>query len=369
MEHKMPSIRDVATRANVSTATVSNVLNGKKPVSEELVARVRQAAEELGYTANRAASQLRSGKTNVVGVLVPDLSDPFFTSIITKLEELAWLGGYEIVVANSNDSPEVERGRLNALLEWRPAGMVVVPCKDVLPEVLMREKDTVPFVIADRAGDSDAVDNVQVDNVEAGRIAAKYLAEIGHRDLVLASSDMNLVAIRQRCLGAVEAMKAAGGRARIVELGADPERGAEALTRWLERNDPPTALFAVTDVMTLAALTCLARRKTDIPDQISVIGFDDFPWMSARRTALTAVGQPVSEYAQAIWACLSGRMNGDKQPQKKVVLNCTLEIRDSAKAIPVVRLPEDKTQKEGYEDDGSDPVMRSVVRRRPDALH
>ncbi len=367
MDKKAPSIRDVAARASVSTATVSNVFSGNKAVSEEVAARVRRVAEELGYKANRAASQLRSGKSNVVGVLVPDLSDPFFTSIITKLEELAWLGGYEIVVANSNDSPEVEKGRLNALLQWLPAGMIVVPCKDVLPEGLLREKDSVPFVVVDRAGDSNVVDTVQIDNEDAGRIATKYLAEIGHRDIVLAASDMNLIAIRQRCRGAIDAMAGAGGRTRIVELGADPGAAGEVLIRWLERNDPPTAVFAITDMMTLAALACFAKRKTDIPDQMSVIGFDDFPWMSARRTALTAVRQPVNGYAEAIWGRLSARIDGDTQPKTNVVLNCTLEIRDSARPVKARALPSEE-QDDADQGEG-DPVLRNVVRRRPDALH
>lgn len=342
MRRKTASIKDVAARAGVSTATVSNVLRGSKPVSEELALRVRDVAKELGYQVNRAASQLRSGRTRVVGVLVPDLSDPFFTSIVTGLEAKARLDGYEILIANSADDIEIEASRLDALLAWRPAGMIVIPCTDRMPTRLIEEKDQVAFVVADRVADTSVVDTVIIDNEDAGFIAGKYLGEIGHRHVLLVASDLGLAAIRQRCAGAEAAIAGVGGEVRTLEVGPQPNKGTETMVRWFERNPLPTAIVAMTNMTALATLRCLARRRTHIPGQVSMVGFDDYPWMSARRTSLTAVRQPIDDMAKAIWQRLSERMGGDRSPPQTTVLNCTLEIRDSTEWVNPVAPLEDK---------------------------
>lgn len=323
------SIKKVAELAGVSTATVSNVYSGKKPVNENLAKRVRDAGNKLGYKVNRIASQLRSGKNNIIGVLVPDLSDPFFTSIITKLEELAQSSGYEIIVANSNDNEKTEQGRLDALLSWQPAGLVIIPCTDIIPSQLRGEFSVPPFVVVDRVSDMNVSDTVVIDNREAGAIAANHLVELGHRNLLLAASNLNIYPIRERCAGAQETATRCGTTANIVELGSKPFRGADILSSWLDCDNSPTAIIATNGMTTLAILACLARRKIDIPKQISVVGFDDYLWMSARQTALTAVSQPTSDIAHSAWECLSARMEGEKFARKKIVLSCTLIVRDS----------------------------------------
>jgi len=325
------SIKKVAELAGVSTATVSNVYSGKKPVNDDLAKRVRDAGNKLGYKVNRIASQLRSGKNNIVGVLVPDLSDPFFTAIITKLEELAQLSGYEIIVANSNDNKKTEQGRLDTLLSWQPAGLVIIPCTDEIPPQLRGTTGYVPpFVVADRVSDMNISDTVVIDNREAGAIAASHLASLGHRNLLLAASSLDIFPIRERCSGAQESAAKFGAIADIVELGSKPFKGADILSHWLNRGGRPTAIIATNGMTTLAILACLAGRKIDIPKQISVVGFDDYLWMSARQTALTAVSQPTSDIADSVWECLKARMDGEEFARKKIVLSCTLEVRDSA---------------------------------------
>ncbi len=324
------SIKKVAELAGVSTATVSNVYSGKKPVNKELAKRVRDAGNKIGYKVNRIASQLRSGKNNIIGVLVPDLTDPFFTSIITRLERLAQSGGCEILVASSNDDEETEQGRLDALLSWQPAGLIIIPCTDVIPEQLRGEFSVPPFVIVDRVSNMNVSDTVVVDNREAGAIAAAHLLERGHRNLLLAASNLGLYPIRERCTGAEEAASRFDGAAvNIVELGSKPRQGAEILSSWLDGDSSSTAIIATNSMTTLAILLCLAKRKMDIPEQISVVGFDDYLWMSARQTAITAVSQPGDDIAQAAWECLSARIDGNMAARKRIVLSCTLKERDS----------------------------------------
>lgn len=333
MAKRSPSIKDVADAAGVSTATVSNVFSGKKPVKPELAEHVRSIAAGLGYRVNRAASNLRSGDNRLVTVLVPDLSDPFFISLVTEVESRAEADGFDIIIANAKDDPETERRRVATLLSWHPAGVVIVPCSDTMPDQLEASRQTLPIVIADRGADAKGYDTVRIDNADAGAIAANHLLELGHSRILLAASDLRLQAIRERCRGASERVQAAGGKIETVEVGPDPSRGAETLMRWMERNPSPTAIVAVTDMTTLAVLKCLAERKSNVGEDISLVGFDDYPWMSARRTPITAVRQPVKGLADAIWSTLKKRLDGVTGPAEETLLHCGLRVRASTKRV------------------------------------
>lgn len=339
MTRKRSTIKDVATRAGVSIATVSNVFSGSKPVNAELRERVERAARDLSYQVDRAASQLRSGQTRVVGVLVPDLDDVFFTSLVSRLEVRAQEDGYDVIVASSRDDPALERSRLRTLLGWRPSGLVAVPCTDAVPEILAEEAHRLPIVLADRVVPEGAIaDTVTIDNREAGEIAARHLVALGHRDIVVAASHLAFAPIRERVRGADAFVRQAGARPpTVVELGSNGERGAEHFANWLDRNARPTAVLALTNVTTLAVLSALAARRIDVPEQVSIIGFDDYPWMSARKTALTAIRQPVDEMAAVIWERLLARIGGDDAAPRAVELNTTLQVRDSVRDLTARR--------------------------------
>lgn len=323
------SIKDVAAAAGVSTATVSNVFSGKKPVKDALAAKVRKAADQLGYHMNRAASTLRSGRNQIVAVMVPDLADPFFTSVIREIENLAKQDGFEIIVANSDNDTENERSRLDALLSWKPAGLVIIPSTDELPARLYDAKSDVALVLADRVKDMSLADSIKIDNAGAGAIAAKYLCELGHRHILIVASDDCIEPIRERVRGATEQVAAFGGTADIVAVGNRPEAGADILGHWMDRNARPTAMIGLTDMATLSVLTCVAERRLEVGSDISVVGFDDYPWMVARRTPITAIQQPVSQIALSIWQRLKLRMDGDTSDISAIELQCTLKIRDS----------------------------------------
>ena len=335
MTRKRSTIKDVATLAGVSIATVSNVLSGSKPVNRELRERVEHAARALSYHVDRAASQLRSGQTRVIGVLVPDLDDVFFTSLVSRLEVKAREDGYDVIVASSRDDAELETSRLRALLGWRPSGLVAVPCTDTIPQILADEARRLPMVLADRVvSDGALADTVTIDNAEAGEIAARHLVAMGHRDVVIAASHLSFAPIRERVRGADSfLLKANGQGATVVELGSNSERGAEVFAHWLDRNTRPTAVLGLTNVTTLAVLSALASRRIDIPEQVSIIGFDDYVWMSARKTALTAIRQPVDAMAGAIWERLLARIAGDDAAPMRIQLNTSLQVRDSVRRL------------------------------------
>lgn len=333
MAKRPVSIKQVADAAGVSTATVSNVFSGKKPVNDDLASRVRSVAKQLGYRVNRAASNLRSGQSRVVTVMVPDLSDPYFTSLVTEIEEQAQRDGYQIIVANTKDDVETERGRVSALLSWQPDGMIVVPTSDDIPEQLLTVKDEVPIVITDRGIETTDFDVIRVDNAAAGEMVASHLLEFGHRRILVVASDMQISGVRDRCNGALDRITAVGAESDLVEVGPVPDRAAAHLARWLVKNPMPTAIFAVTDMTTLATLTCLAELKAEVGHDVSVVGYDDYPWMVARRTPITAVRQPVEQIAEAAWSLLLRRMNGDTTEIEGAPLPCELRVRASSQSI------------------------------------
>jgi LacI family transcriptional regulator len=335
MSAKRITIKDVAARAGVSIATVSNVFSGSKPVNADLQERVQKAALELRYQVDRAASQLRSGQAKVVAVLVPDLDDVFFTSLVSQLEVMAQSDGYDIIVASSRDDTELEQSRLRTLLAWRPSGLIAIPCSDKLPAGLENEIGRLPMVFADRVPpEGSVVDTVAIDNHEAGEIAARHLLAMGHRDIMVAASSLAISPIRERVRGASTLIAAAHGfEPTVIELGSNAERGAGVFLHWLERHPCPTAVIALTNVTTLSTLSALARSRIDVPDPVSVVGFDDYPWMSARKTGLTAIRQPIAEIAATAWQRLRLRMSGDVSAPQGIVLQTSLQVRDSVRDI------------------------------------
>lgn len=357
MDHGRVTIRDVAARAGVSIATVSNVFSGNKPVNADLRARVLKAADELAYQVDRAASQLRSGRARVVGVLVPDLDDAFFTSLVSQLEVHAQSDGYDILVASSRDDLGLEQSRLRTLLAWRPSGLIVVPCSDAVPAALQGEVGRLPIVFADRVSPAGSVvDTVAIDNREAGEIAARHLLAKGHRDILVAASSLAISPIRERAHGVRDLILAMHGREpTVIELGSNADRGAATLLHWLERHAQPSAVIALTNITTLSTLSALAHMRIDVPDTVSVIGFDDYPWMSARKTGLTAIRQPITGIAELAWHRLRARMAADPAPPTHSVLQTSLQIRDSVRDLAM----------SAERSDSRDPALHPHLERPP----
>src|SRR5690606_16204233 len=179
------TIKDVARRAGVSAATVSNVLTGEKPVRDGSRERVLEAVAELDYQVNPAASYLRSGRSRIVGAVEPSLENPFFPTILATVEKLCQQDGYQLFVASSTEQIEVETTRINALMQWKPAGVIIIPCSSEFPARKQIEAARVPLVFADRAPDGAPADFVEIDNVADGGAAARHLVQLGHRQITV----------------------------------------------------------------------------------------------------------------------------------------------------------------------------------------
>jgi LacI family transcriptional regulator len=327
---RSPSIRTVAERAGVSTATVSNVLNGKA-VSPDFVARVKAAVEELGYVADPHASRLRSGRHALAAVVVPDLANPMFGAFVSRLESLARRDGYDLLVVSSANAPAEEAERLRAIRSWRPAGLIVIPCDGDLAARLPGGGNP-PIVVADRIPDAPRFDLVAVDNAQAAGQIAAHLKDQGFRSCLVVGTSLAISNVRERWDGAVAA---AGAMAmRLLEVGLDPIEVRRRLEVTLNARSRPAALFTLDHGTTLVAYQLLADLGLRVPEDVALASFDETEWMRLVEPPLTAVRQPVEAMAAAAWAQLLRRMKGDTAVPAALRLDCAVTLRGSTRHLP-----------------------------------
>ncbi len=328
------TIRDVAARAGVATATVSNVLTGRRRVAESLRQVVLEAVDALDYQPNHLAASLRLQRTRSIGVVVPDLTNPFFAGLVRHIEERAVHDGYQILLVDSNEEADRETARVRALLGRRIDGLVLVPTRD---EAAARRLygNAAPTVIIDRGLDVADVDSVGIDNFAASRLGCEHLLALGHRDIALLVTDERLSNIRDRIEGYRRALVEAGcgEQTRIVVGGPTIDGCRAAVERLLRTAPPPTAIFTATYVCTLGAVQAIRALDIPFPNQISVLGFDDFDWMTLLRPYISALRQPVEEMANAAWRLLVARCEGEAPSPSRIRLPCTLEVRESTRPL------------------------------------
>ena len=338
---RTPTIRDVALRAGVSVATASNVVNGNRPVGEASRRKVVEAIEALGYQVDRAASALRGSSTRLVGMVVPDITNVFFASLVHGVESLAERDGYDLLLVSTSEDPAIERRRVEALVARRTDGLIAVPAGDAsMASVRDGRARLPPTVLLDRGADSPGFDTVRADCEAGGYEAMRHLIGLGHRDIAVLAHSEHHQNIAQRIAGCRRALSEAGleGRERVVCGGHELESLRGAIEMELYRADRPTAIFALTNICALASIKASRGLGLDIPGDVSIVGFDDFDWMSALRPYLTTVAQPVDEFASVAWRLLMRRLSGDAPDDvERVELPCTLKVREST-GLPRSRL-------------------------------
>lgn len=331
----MPTIRDVAAMAGVSTATVSNVLSGSRYVGPERRDRVKTAIDALGYRPNGIAASLRSQRTRIIGIVVPDITNSFFGSVVKRIESLAAGSGYQIILVSSNEDPGLERERMHALLSRRVDGMIVIPVGDEFETQADLRAEGVDTVIVDRACQIADIDTISADNISAAREGTRHLIGLGHRDIAIVVSSAELGNIQDRIDGYREALAEAGLEARenVVTGGMTVESSRVAVAQCLRRPGRPTALFAATNIVALGAIHAIRDLGLDFPRQISLLGFDDFEWMTVLRPYISTIEQPTDRMAALAWSLLTDRLAGKRRDVTHARLPCVLHAREST--VPV----------------------------------
>ncbi|WP_020075320.1 LacI family DNA-binding transcriptional regulator [Cryocola sp. 340MFSha3.1] len=291
------SVKDVAALAQVSVGTVSNVLNRPEIVAPETVERVMSAMQKLSYVRNEAARQLRLGHSQALGLVTLSGGNPFFTDLATAAEDAAADAGYSVIVGNSNESTTRESGYLNLFEELRVRGVLLSPVGDPARRLRQLRDRGIAAVLVDRVSSDDSFSSVSVDDVAGGALAAAHLIRSGRTRLAFVGGPLQIRQVSDRLAGTrQEVEKHPGVSLEVVPVDAltvlEGRRAGEELVQR-SANRRPDAVFAANDLIAVGLLQGLfINGRIRIPEDISLVGYDDIMFASASVVPLTSIRQP-----------------------------------------------------------------------------
>jgi LacI family transcriptional regulator len=336
----MSTISDVAKLAGVSTMTVSRVVNGTGYTSTETRARVETAIGELGYVPNALARQLRSKRTKTIALVVSDISNPFFTTIARGAEDVAVRHGFSVMYCNTDESESEEEQYLLMLIERQVDGVLLVPARSSGTSFRLLQAHHVPVVVMDRRVAARNVDSVLCDSEAGAHALTRHLIELGHRRIAVLTGRRNISTSVDRVAGCRRALEEAGLALddELVHYGgfnfgklnqADGRRMAgEVLAAGGER---PTAVFAANNFIAFGAVRALREAGLRVPEDMSVVAFDDLPEDWVAEPFLTVAAQPAYEIGHRAASLLLARLSGDHDAAgQSIVLPFELIIRRSS---------------------------------------
>lgn len=333
----MPTIHDVAARAEVSTATVSRVLSNPEKVSEATRRRVLKAVDQLGYSPNAAAKSLRTLTTRKLLVTVPDIANPFFSLIIQGIEEAALREGYSVMLGDTHHDPQREERYGEMLLRREVDGLIFLG-HSMSKSVggMMKKNQLAPIVNGCEYSPSLGVPSAHVDNEAAAYEAMNHLYGLGHRQIGVLTGPLASPLSRDRLRGVQVCAKENGAAKQVMVVNGDfsIESGIAGAARLFAQQTPPTAVFCFNDEMAIGVLDYASRVGRSVPESLSVIGFDDIRFSRYMRPALTTISQPMLDIGRETVRLLLGVLQGTVTTLVSITLPHKLEIRSSTGAPP-----------------------------------
>lgn len=329
----MATARDIARTARVSTSTVSHVLNGTRWVSPELRERVIATADALGYEPDAIARSLRVRHSNTIGLLISDITNPFFTAVVRGVQDIVQARGYSLIVSNSDEDPDKEAAYLRVLTSRRVDGIIMAPAGIPHPYLTRLARSAFPLVFLDREVRDLSVAAALLDNRRAARDAMEHLLRLGHRRIALVAGRPQISSTEERITGYRNALEGSGVEydERLVESGGSRIGEARnAVEKLLASGPRPTAMFVTNNLMTIGAMAGIRSSGLRVPDDISLVAIDDFSWSDVFEPRLTTVAQPTYELGRVAADLVLRRIAGDLDAAStRVVLPGHLIVRDS----------------------------------------
>lgn len=320
----------VAERAGVSPSTASRALTGSRPVAPELVEAVRRAADELGYRANQVARSLRRQQTLTIGMVVPHIANPFFPRLVQAVERALRGPGYEFFLCDSQDDPEIELQRVNALVDRSVDGLILVPCRSSESTAAAHAAERVPVVMVDRRVDAVACDFVATDHAVGIASAVDLLIRCGRADLAFVGAAPTMSSAQER-VSAYAAATQGPARDRILLGEFTLAWGREAADRLLQEGLPDGVVCA-NDLIALGLVHRLRSVGVDVPGRVAVIGYDDIGFAEVCSPPLTTVRQPVDRLGATAVQLLTARQVDPSGVPRVSRLKPELVIRESTPA-------------------------------------
>lgn len=332
----MATMKQVAEKAKVSTTTVSHVINNTRVVSEDARERVLSVIRDLRYIPSAVARSLKNDKTHTLGMIIPNNSNPYFAEIIQGIEAESFKLGYNIILCNSYDDPKKQAAYTRVLMEKRIDGLIIVSSgsDEELNQLLSDEG--IPKVLVDREVPGLAADFIEADHEQGGYLATKYLIDLGHRDIACVSGPKTLLPSSDRVQGYWRALKEAGIALRddfLAHSDFTSQGGFTAFQQLLALKQRPTAIFASNDLMAIGGLCAAHQAGVNIPEELSVIGYDDIALASFTTPRLTTIAQPKYEIGVLTAQVMVKRILNAELPLCREMLETQLMIRQSTAPV------------------------------------
>jgi LacI family transcriptional regulator len=329
----MATVADVADRAGVSVSTAARVLSGRGYASQETRRVVLEAAKDLGYVPNRIARSLRTRQTNMIGLLIGDVENSFYSAIAKNVESVAKDAGYHVVLCNSDDDPKVEREYLELLDGMRVDALIVTPTSENRRHLAGLMDRGIVIVQIDRRVERLAADAILVDNEAGAAGAVSHLIEAGHTRIAIQTGELDVLTAHQRLLGYERALREHGipVHEELVKTSSfHRDHAIEDATDLIGARPAPTGIFAANNILAEGALIALDQQGLRVPHDVSIVAFDDVPWMSMVDPPISAVRQPVADMSRSAAELILRRLReGSQGPPSTVVFRTEFVERAS----------------------------------------
>ncbi len=332
------TIKDVANQAGVSTTTVSHVINNTRFVAEPTRDAVEKAMSDLGYHPNTLARSLRSGETKTIGLMLPDGSNPFFADMARRIEDMGFKNGYSVILCNSDNDLEKQCSYIDTLIAKQVDGVIFISAGESKEDLQRLANTGTPVVVVDRNIPLSLADMILLDNEQAGYDGAKHLIDLGHSRIALITGPTELAPSHLRESGYRKALREIGvepAPEHIVQGDFTLKSGSFAMEKLLLSKPLPTAVFALNDMMAIGAMATARRNGYRIPEDFSIIGFDNIELASAIVPSLTTIAQPVGQIAETAVDRLLEKVQLDfsSWENEEIILPAKIIVRDSTRSI------------------------------------
>jgi LacI family transcriptional regulator len=311
--NKKISMDDIARELNISKATISFIINGKAKemrISDRLTTKVLDYVKEKNYNRNTLAQSLRTGKSKIIGLIVEDIADAFFSSVARLIEERAYKKGYKIIYCSTEDNPKKTVELINMFKGRNVDGFIITAPKGIEPEVALLLSEKHPFVLFDRYFPQIDTDFVIINNLKGAKMAVEHLAGEGFSQIAFVTLASDQTQMVERLKGYHQAITVTGMKPTVLEIKftSKPEKVVQQITNFLAKSKHVDAILFATNYLALQGFEAINRLNLKIPDDVAVIGFDDHAFFKVFNPPITAVSQPMKALSENLIDVLFKRM-------------------------------------------------------------